>query len=386
MECLGTIFDESKYADKVLEKQFKQNRKLGARDRKFIAECVYEIVRHYRYYTEVMGSNASLDLLAAHLVKTNGDLPNFEEFSEFSVAEIRTHFKKDYSPAIKHSFPEWMNALGIEEFGEADWNLLMAALNKPADVHLRTNTLKIGREQLLDILKSEDVPVVKSSTNPEGVTLTERRNVFTLEAFKKGYFEVQDISSQLVAPLVDPQPGQRVVDACAGAGGKSLHLAALMKNKGKIIAMDIFEWKLQELKKRAARDGVDIIETKVIDSSKVIKRLEGSFDRVLLDVPCSGMGVLRRNPDTKWKLKMSEIDRLVELQRELIVNYSKLSKPGGRMVYATCSILKRENENQVKWFLESEAGQKWELKEEMRRWPHLDGHDGFYAAVLQHKP
>jgi 16S rRNA (cytosine967-C5)-methyltransferase len=204
------------------------------------------------------------------------------------------------------------------------------------------------------------------------------------ECFKKGFFEVQDAGSQMIAPLLNPQPGERVVDACAGAGGKSLHLAACMKNKGKIISMDIHEWKLNELKKRAARGGVDIIETKVIETNKTIKRLENSFDKILLDVPCSGMGVIRRNPDTKWKLSMEEIDRMILLQREILRDYSKMGKSKSTMVYATCSILNRENEDQVKWFLtETEEGKSWKLVEEVRLWPHKDGFDGFYAAKME---
>ena len=149
--------------------------------------------------------------------------------------------------------------------------------------------------------------------------------------------------------------------------------------------MDIHEWKLKALKVRAARGGVDIIETKLIESSKTIKRLEDGFDRVLLDVPCSGLGVLRRNPDTKWKLQAEEITRLVQLQKEILQDYSKLSKNNGRMVYSTCSVLPEENEQQVQAFLSSEAGKNWKLKEEKRLWPHLDGYDGFYAALLEKK-
>jgi len=214
------------------------------------------------------------------------------------------------------------------------------------------------------------------------IKLTKRKNVFITQAFKKGFFEVQDAASQMVAPLLDLKPGLRVADACAGAGGKSLHMAALMKNKGKIISMDIHEWKLKALKVRAARDGVDIIETKLIESNKTVKRLENTFDRILLDVPCSGLGVLRRNPDTKWKLSLEEIARLTDLQKEIISQYSKMSRVGGIMVYATCSILHRENEEQVQWFLNSEMGKNWTLKKEMRVWPHIDKFDGFYAAVL----
>jgi 16S rRNA (cytosine967-C5)-methyltransferase len=181
---------------------------------------------------------------------------------------------------------------------------------------------------------------------------------------------------------MDLRPGLRVADACAGAGGKSLHIAALMKNKGKLISMDIHEWKLKELKIRAARNKVDIIETKLIESNKTIKRLENSFDRVLLDVPCSGTGVLRRNPDTKWKLSENEISRLCDLQKEILVHYSKMLKPNGKLVYATCSILNRENEDQVNWFLKQEAGKSFNLEKSLRVWPHRDGFDGFFAALL----
>ena len=156
-----------------------------------------------------------------------------------------------------------------------------------------------------------------------------------------------------------------------------------MQNKGKILAMDIHDWKLLDLKQRAARAGAIIIETKLIDSQKVILRLENNFDRVLIDSPCSGLGVLRRNPDTKWKLNPEQITTLCELQKDILSRYSGMCKPGGIMVYATCSILKCENEDQVKWFLSSPAGKKWSLVSEQRIWPHKHGFDGFYAAVLK---
>lgn len=278
-----------------------------------------------------------------------------------------------------------MNQMGLKVFGQVEWPQIMKALNAPADVYLRTNTLRIDRESLIKELEKEDIITEKVHGLPEALRLIERKNVFVTQAFKNGYFEVQDAASQFIAPLLDVSAGLRVVDACAGAGGKALHLAALMKNKGKIISMDIHEWKLGELKKRAARNKVDIVETKVIESTKVIKRLEGSFDRVLLDVPCSGLGVIRRNPDTKWKLSQDEIERLIVLQREIITDYSKMCKNNGKMVYATCSILNQENEDQVKWFLSTEEGQKWQLVKEIRLWPHKDQFDGFYAALLERK-
>src|SRR6185369_699383 len=154
---------------------------------------------------------------------------------------------------------------------------------------------------------------------------------------QEGLFEIQDGASQQVAPMLDPKPGERVIDACAGGGGKTLHLAALMKNKGRIISMDVSEVKLKALRERCSRNGVDIAEVKVIESSKTIKRLEKNADRVLLDVPCSGLGVLRRNPDKKWKLKPEDFIELRKLQAEILESYSEMTKVGGRLVYATCS-------------------------------------------------
>jgi 16S rRNA (cytosine967-C5)-methyltransferase len=209
--------------------------------------------------------------------------------------------------------------------------------------------------------------------------------VFRHAAFKAGLFEVQDASSQLVAAALAVEPGMRVIDACAGAGGKALHLAALMENKGKILAMDVEEWKLQQTKLRARRDGVSIIEPKAIEGTKTIKRLKESADRLLLDVPCSGLGVLRRNPDTKWKLSLDSIQKVQETQQEILQSYPSMLKPGGQMVYATCSILPSENELQVKKFLESEAGKNFELIEDKKVLAQESGFDGFYIARLMKK-
>ena len=382
VETLDLIFSEGRYADKVLEKTFKQNRQLGSRDRKFFAETVYEIVRHFRLYSEVMKSEENFDLVVVHLIKTNGELPDWDEFSGFDVEKIKNRLKYKFEDQVQYSFPDWLHELGQKEFTD-QWPALMKALNQPAKVYLRTNTLKITREKLKEEFSKEDIETEFVADFPDCLVLPERKNVFVTQCFKKGYFEVQDASSQMIAPLLKIEPGLRVVDACAGAGGKTLHMASLMKNKGKIIAMDIHEWKLTELKKRTARDGVDIVETKVIENSKTIKRLENTFDRVLLDVPCSGLGVLRRNPDTKWKLSMDEINRLIELQKTILADYSKMCKPSGLMVYATCSILTSENEDQVKWFLTTETGKNWKLINEVRMWPHKDGHDGFYGALMQ---
>ena len=207
-------------------------------------------------------------------------------------------------------------------------------------------------------------------------------NVFKLPTFKEGKFEVQDASSQLVAPFTDVSPGMRVIDACAGGGGKTLHLASLMQNAGHIIAMDNDQRKLDELKRRARRAGATNIETRLIDSTKVIKRLNNSADRVLLDVPCSGLGVLKRNPDAKWKLNLDYIDRVRKIQQDILDRYSQMVKANGKLIYATCSILSSENQHQVNSFLS--AHPNFALEEQKQIFPS-EGFDGFYMARMTRK-
>jgi 16S rRNA (cytosine967-C5)-methyltransferase len=203
--------------------------------------------------------------------------------------------------------------------------------------------------------------------------------------FKEGHFELQDASSQTIAPFLEVKPGMRVVDACAGAGGKALHLAALMENKGQIIAMDIYQNKLYELKRRAKRNGAHNIETRWIENSKAIKKLHGKIDRLLIDAPCSGLGVLKRNPDAKWKLQSEFLATIQKTQADILERYAKMVAPQGKMVYATCSILPSENQKQIKRFLETDIGKTFELEAEDTLLPSKTGFDGFYRARLMRK-
>ena len=187
----------------------------------------------------------------------------------------------------------------------------------------------------------------------------------------------------MVAEYLKVEPGMVVVDCCAGAGGKTLHLSALMKNKGKLVAMDIYESKLKKLKVRAKRNGAHNINIKVIESTKPIKKLHNSADRVLIDAPCSGLGVLRRNPDSKWKLQPEFIDNIKKIQQDILQQYSKMVKPKGKMVYATCSVLPSENETQIKTFLKSESGTDFTFIKDKKILAHETGYDGFYMALLE---
>lgn len=382
VNALEEIFSKGGQADKVIERYFKNHRKWGSRDRKFFAENVYEVVRWYRLLAFVANTeNDFWKILAVHWLEKGLDLPDMPEFEGMDESLLD---RADQIPsvAVKQSIPDWMDERGRAELG-SEWNDIIKALNKPADVFLRANALKNNREELIDALKLEETLAKPVSDDlPHAVRLNERKNVFSSKAFHGGLFEVQDAGSQMIVPLLEVKPGFRVVDACAGAGGKSLHMASLMKNKGKIISLDIYDWKLNELKTRAKRNGVDIIETRLIDSNKVIKRMHDTADRLLLDVPCSGLGVLRRNPDAKWKLSNEQIDRIRETQAEILENYAPMTKVGGIMVYATCSLLPTENEKQVQAFL-SRHGEEWTLLKEIHVRPDKQGFDGFYAAAMQ---
>jgi 16S rRNA (cytosine967-C5)-methyltransferase len=253
-------------------------------------------------------------------------------------------------------------------------------MNQEAAVVLRTNTIKVSREQLERTLRDNGVATRPLTDRADALMLLERQNIIRQQAFKDGLFEVQDAASQDVAAFLQVSPGMRVIDACAGAGGKTLHVAALMKNSGRIVALDVDPLKLQELQKRARRAGVSNLETRAIESSKTVKRLSQSADRLLLDVPCSGLGVLRRNPDAKWKLSPELISEVIARQQHILNDYSGMLKPAGMLLYSTCSILPDENYKQIQHFLASH--ENFSLVGEKNCWPS-DGFDGFYMALLQ---
>jgi 16S rRNA (cytosine967-C5)-methyltransferase len=384
-EALEQIFLRGRYADKVIEQVLRQDPRRGARDRAFIAAHTYDIVRWYRLLTAAMGYEPQdragfYALFGAHWLLSGAGLPAWREFATLDAQQLRaTREALLREPAIAESIPDWLEALGRKQLGDL-WPATIHALNQPAQLVVRVNRLKADKEAVRVLLEKEgsrlrDLP-------GDALLLTERRNLFQSEAFRRGWIEVQDYSSQQVAPFVQAQPGMRVIDACAGAGGKSLHLAACMHNKGQLIALDTEAWKLSNLRQRARRAGAHIIDSRPIENTKILKRLHESADRLLLDVPCSGLGVLRRNPDAKWKLSPDFIARVQQTQQDLLVRYSSLCKPGGMMVYATCSILPSENQQQVVKFLEQEAGRKFELQEDRVILPQDEGFDGFYMARL----
>ncbi len=379
LSALEEIFFTGRYADKVIEYVLRQHPKWGSRDRGFVASSTYDIVRHKRYLMHISGleklesSEDLRKLLDIYLLWKNGDrLPDQSN---------RQNLAAEASPGIKYSFPDWFVENLTADYGAAAESILQS-LNREAAVVLRTNTLKCTRSQLQRSLQEEDI-YTKPLQVAEALELSARKNVFQSKSFKLGWFEVQDTASQEVGHFLQSEPGMQVIDACAGAGGKSLHLSALSKGKGRILSMDVEAHKLEILKKRARRGGCGNIETRIITDNKVIKRLAAKADRVLLDVPCSGSGVIRRNPDSKWKLSPEMIEDLKIKQYQILSQYAQMVKQGGKLVYATCSIFKQENEAQVQKFLaENDA---FVLEHEQTLLPDVYGYDGFYMARMKRK-
>ncbi|MBI5802979.1 MAG: RsmB/NOP family class I SAM-dependent RNA methyltransferase [Verrucomicrobia bacterium] len=389
LSALGDIFARNQHAEQTVDARLKANRKWGARDRRLFAESVYENVRWWRLNWHLAGlpdaecllpeaiTDARLQTLwEAYWARRAGELQSPPADSEAAAPAVA-----DIPLAIRASIPDWLFELGAKEFG-SEWPALLAALNQPADVFLRANSLHTTAAALkadlaLQSIEAEEVPGL-----PGALRLKERRKLGNSTAFCNGLFEIQDAASQHVAPLLQVEPGQIVMDACCGAGGKTLHLAALMRNKGRLLALDVRDKPLHALAERAKRASISIIELGVLDKEQVHTDLFASADRVLLDVPCSGLGTLRRNADVKWKLTAKEVARLTRVQAQILGDYSQFVKPGGKLVYATCSFLPDENERQIEAFL-ARHGAEWTLEQELHLRPDREGFDGFYAARLR---
>lgn len=379
---------KKEYADKALERYFKANKKAGSDDRAFISEMVYDAVRHWSYLVWFTGDRFSfkrdgLWLLVGNLLLLKGyELPEYQEFASLNPAHVAERANRRNLPrVIRQSVSPELDALAVEQMGEEAWERELQAMNVPADVVLRVNTLQTDKASLAARLLADGYATEELPNYTDALKLTVRANLFRHPLFAEGAFEIQDAGSQRIAPFLRAEPGMRVIDACAGAGGKTLHLASLMHNRGRIVAMDVEGFKLDELKDRAQRNGVTVVETRVIEGMKTIKRLEGSADRLLLDVPCTGSGVLKRNPDAKYKIDRRFFERVTAIQQEIIENYSRMLKPGGVMVYATCSLFKGENQERVAKFLSDFP--EFVLEEQVMHLPSETHFDGFFMARIR---
>ena len=388
-KTLRVIFWEKVYATKAIQITLKLHPDWEDTKRAFFSETVYDLIRWWRPLWFILDRDPVPEekdlqkLITIYLFSKKGDLTALQKKRGLDADQVIQRIATTKNQRVlRESIPDWLDHQGEKELGSR-WDAVIASLNKYPDLIIRVNTLKTTVKELTVFLRKEGIVAEPINCSPDALRIVEKTNVFKLSGFRAGLFEVQDAASQMVSRILDPQPGMRVVDACAGEGSKTLHLAALMKNKGKIIALDIQEWRLNEIRKRATKAGADTIETRIITSSKVYKRMDGTADRLLLDVPCSGLGTLRRNPDIKWKLSSEDLERLTILQQEILEKYSMITKPNGRMAYSVCSILPSEAEEQVVRFLKKHTD--FLLLNEKRYWPETDGADGFYVALIERK-
>jgi len=372
------VLKNGEVAQKTLEKTFENNKKWGKRDRAFVAEHVYELVRWKRMLGITAGKGDAWSMLGAQIIKNGGELPEWEEFAHLDVEKIKANLARpasDFSREERESIPRWLDDLGQAELGEK-WEAEIHALNGEAPVVVRANTLKITRDELREKLLAEGIETELVEGLPDALQLTNRRSLTNF--LNDGLCEVQDAASQLVAPFLEVEFKQNVIDCCAGAGGKSLHLAAITRNRGTILSLDVAGEKLAELRRRALRGNAKIKTQKA--TPEFLETLHETADRVLIDAPCSGSGTLRRQPDIKWRLNQKTLDRTLKLQREILEANAPLVKVGGKLVYATCSIFPSENEAQVEWFLEQNPNFK--LEESKSVSTAETGFDGFFMARL----
>ncbi len=374
-----TVFREHKVLDHELAAAFSTNPKWGKRDRAFVAETVFEVVRWRRALGFLADSEETTALCAAQWMRMGYEIPDWWSHAGASADEMLSR-EPDLSAqprAVRESIPDWLDELGVSELGEDAWAAEIAALNQRANVFLRVNTLKASRREVADFLAKEGIETAEVPGVPDALMLPPGK-VLPKPLRHDNRLEIQDAGSQLIAPLLDPQPGERIIDACSGAGGKALHLAALIQNEGKIYAMDVDGRKLAELERRASRAGARCVAPKPIMESTP-DDFANIGDRVLIDAPCSGLGTLKRQPDLKWRLKPAQLERVRGIQAELLETYPRMLKSGGRLVYATCSILPSENRAQIDRLLENGG---FTLLEERVISPAQLGFDGFYAAAL----
>jgi 16S rRNA (cytosine967-C5)-methyltransferase len=359
------------YADRVVAEYF-QNYSFTAPEKAELSRKFYTLIKNLRLILVKAGlekegltdENAKTIIQTWEKINTNR--------SELKILERK----------IRFSVPDWIDELGEKTFGSEKWEDFLKNTFQQPKIFIRVNTLKTTREELINLFSQEKIKVKAVENTVSALEIVTEANIFTNPLFHKGFFEIQDVSSQQVAEFCDLKAGMRVADACAGAGGKTLHMAAIMQNKGKIIALDNIEKKLIELQKRAARAGASCIETRYVSTTKVIKRLESSFDRVLIDVPCSGTGIWKRNADSKWRLAPENFDNLLKTQADILSRYSKMVKSGGKLIYSTCSVFPQEGEEQIKNFINMNS-EFWTLEEEKRI--STEEFDGFYMAKLIRK-
>jgi 16S rRNA (cytosine967-C5)-methyltransferase len=416
------------FATDILARAFRERRDLGSNDRRMVAETVYGLLRWERrleaIVSELLASSRGRRELISAMARQELKLLVYEARNGIPIealsADVRRLAGRELDlamavsddaglagregvdrEAMRVSYPTWLFQRFVESHGEKDATALATAMNTRAPMCVRTNTVKVSREELTARLAEERVSAQPTRLSPVGLCFETRVNAFGLTAFREGLFEVMDEGSQLVAEAVAPPPRGRVVDACAGAGGKTLALAATLDNQGRILALDTSGKKLEELRRRARRAGISNLAAREVHGTELPAEAKlGAWDRVLVDAPCSGLGTLRRNPEARWRLTSKTVDAYPPDQLSLLITYAPLVAVGGRLIYATCSVLREENDAVVERFLQErpdfivmplkEIWGKARASEVgdgnfLRLLPHVHDTDGFFAAVLRRK-
>ena len=392
-------------ADMVVSRYFRQNRELGHADRGFVAETVFTVLRRKRSLSARCGDDVtSRRLLLAALACVQGlnrrelDVVLNEVEGKW-LAQAKAIKLEDLQPAVRCDLPDWLYEALVVQFGETEVQALAVGLNQSAPLDLRVNLLKAESRDVLARLLADGLAAEACPYSPIGIRLVGKPALSKYPLFIDGRIEVQDEGSQLLGFLLQPKRGEMVADFCAGAGGKTLLLGAMMRSQGRLYAFDVAEKRLAKLKPRLARSGLSNVHPVRIESENdiKIKRLAGKLDRVLVDAPCSGLGTLRRNPDLKWRQTPDSVAELTAKQGAILAAASGLVKKGGRLVYATCSLLDAENDAVVNAFLAAHPAfvalsaedvfAKQEISincgERLRLLPHRHGTDGFFAAVME---
>ncbi len=381
LEIAKSVLVTHRVLDHELAAAFEANPKWGKRDRNFVAESLFETTRWRRALGFLVDSEETNSLLSAQWLLMGYELPEWHSYNGRPADEIlaRQTLLADQPRAVRQSIPDWLDQIGLAELGDL-WEPQLAALNEKPSVFLRVNTLLATVPDTIIWLAEQGVEATPIPDHPHALALPPGK-MLPKSLRLDGRIEIHDPSSQTIAPLLDPQPGERIIDACSGAGGKALHLAALSDNEARIFAMDVDAKKLDQLKHRAKRARATAISPKPITETTPTD-FENIADSLLIDSPCSGLGTLKRQPDLKWRLKPAALDRVRSIQAQLLAEYPKMLKPGGKLLYATCSILPSENQGQITRFLEKRPGE-YELISQTNLLPSQTGHDGFHASLLR---
>ncbi len=409
-ELLRRLLPFDAPADAVVSAFFRQHRGLGPRERHALAETAYAVLRRRLLFQHLAQSGRGPLERRLVLLGWQGDDDFLRAALDDGEAGWLAHGRgidpQTLPDKLRHNLPDWLAGALRAQIGAAEFDALAQALLQPAPLDLRVNLLKAKREAVRDELAAAGIDALPTRWSPWGLRLAGKPAVNRLGAFARGEFEVQDEGSQLLVLLTDPKRGEMVVDFCAGAGGKTLALGAAMRNTGRLYAWDTSAHRLDALKPRLARSGLSNVHPARLahERDERIKRLAGKIQRVLVDAPCSGLGTLRRNPDLKWRQSPQSVAELQAKQQAILAGAARLLAPGGRLVYATCSLLQAENEAVAEAFTEARS-QVFEplpaarLLEQagvagaaeldsggcLRLWPHRHGTDGFFAAVWQRR-